>query len=319
MSLRICTANTSQNKNICFEIMRIVAIFFVIFNHTGNNGYFMFAQWPTNSIQFWIYMLLSVFCRFSVPLFLAISGALMLKRTNVSLKRLTPKILKMICTLIVFSICYYIFDTIQRGGNFDWVYAAKRLYSNNLKFHLWYLYLYIAYLISLPFLCAMVRNLETKYFYCMIFFAILFNGILPIGEYVITQGTVTLNNSLEVSWLVSDIILYPCIGYFIQERLDYKKIKEKLPLLWIINLCGLLICCFMTFYKSCITNTLLESESQTFHKSFVVLNCITIFCTFKVLFENIHLKNKGQKAILSIGKATFGIYLLHPFMIIPGN
>lgn len=67
-------------KEISLEIMRIFAIFFVIFNHTGGDGYYLFLQQEKGGLLFWIYLFLSVFCKFSVPLFLAVSGALMLNR-----------------------------------------------------------------------------------------------------------------------------------------------------------------------------------------------------------------------------------------------
>lgn len=59
-----------KNKKYTYiEIMRIIAIFFVIFNHTGNKGFFLFSQHQAGGMQFWIYLLVSVFCKFSVPLF----------------------------------------------------------------------------------------------------------------------------------------------------------------------------------------------------------------------------------------------------------
>lgn len=59
------------------EAIRILAIFFVIFNHTAERGFFLFAMYPNTDIQYWIYMGISVFCKFSVPMFLMISGALL--------------------------------------------------------------------------------------------------------------------------------------------------------------------------------------------------------------------------------------------------
>ena len=35
-----------DKKYLYIEIMRIVAVFFVIFNHTGNKGFFLFSQVP---------------------------------------------------------------------------------------------------------------------------------------------------------------------------------------------------------------------------------------------------------------------------------
>lgn len=60
------------------EFLRVVACFFVIFNHTSIKGFFLFATADPGSLKFWLYLFISVFCKLSVPLFFAISGTLML-------------------------------------------------------------------------------------------------------------------------------------------------------------------------------------------------------------------------------------------------
>ena len=67
----IYSTTYNKEKNIYLEAMRVIAIFFVIFNHTGSNGYTLFSQEPIGSGKFWIYLFISVFCKFSVPLFFA--------------------------------------------------------------------------------------------------------------------------------------------------------------------------------------------------------------------------------------------------------
>ena len=78
-------------KLVHIEILRILAIFFVIFNHTGKDGYFLFSEFSASSIRFWLYLFLSHFCKFAVPVFLAISGALVLSKPREPLKQLCKK------------------------------------------------------------------------------------------------------------------------------------------------------------------------------------------------------------------------------------
>ena len=91
--------------------MRIFACFFVIFNHTGDRGVFLFSLYDANTLQFWLYMLVSVFCKFSVPLFFMIFGALMLQREPESLKKLwVRRILRMMLILLIWSFFYYLVE-----------------------------------------------------------------------------------------------------------------------------------------------------------------------------------------------------------------
>lgn len=49
-------------------MLRILAIFLVVFNHTGDRGFMLFAA-QTQAVLYFPYMLCSVFCKIAVPLF----------------------------------------------------------------------------------------------------------------------------------------------------------------------------------------------------------------------------------------------------------
>lgn len=306
---------TKNTKYVHLEIMRIFAAFFVIFNHVGvelGDGYLLFASKPIGSLQMWCYLVVSVFCRFNVPLFLAISGALMLGRPCESFQKNLVRILKTAMILLIWSIAYYAYDIYKTQENFILKDFLVKLYSTQTKYHLWYLYLHLALLITLPFLKGMVQNLDDKLFYYMFGIAVFFDGILPSIEYLVNKGTITLNGNLKISWLVNQGFLYPCLGYFMQNRLDIQKYKKYLPLLWIFNVLGISASCYMTYYKGMYTALLRET---TFHSSFRVINCVVVFITIRCLFEKANLPNILNKIIISVGKCTFGIYLLHPFIL----
>ena len=71
-------SRTSPRK-LHIEALRIVAALFVLFNHTGEEGFFLFAAWPSTSPLCWAYLSLSILCKAAVPLFFMASGALLLK------------------------------------------------------------------------------------------------------------------------------------------------------------------------------------------------------------------------------------------------
>lgn len=56
-----------MKKSFSIEIMRIVAAFFVIYNHTL--GFWSFKNEIPGSMKYWLSMFLSVFCKFSVPVY----------------------------------------------------------------------------------------------------------------------------------------------------------------------------------------------------------------------------------------------------------
>lgn len=74
------TRNRDVPRNIYIDFIRIIASFFVVYLHTGNYGVWNYMLHPVISIPFWVELCISVFARTAVPLFLMISGALLLKK-----------------------------------------------------------------------------------------------------------------------------------------------------------------------------------------------------------------------------------------------
>lgn len=299
-----------RGRLVHFEIMRIAAVYAVIFNHTGEDGFLLFSKMPPGSAQFMVYLFFSVFCKFAVPLFLAISGALMLNKADAPPGReWYGKILKFSVILIVYSLLYYFLELVRSGGAFEIRSFLKDLYTANIKTHLWYLYLFIAYLAVLPFLRSLVKNLENKYFFYMVAIVLLYKGFLPCMEYFLWQGKTTLNSYFKITWLTDYAVLYPCLGFFMQHRITKDAIKKHIGWVWLANLAGLAASCFMVYYKVSMEPG--TKGLQSFHNCFVVINCVAVYLLFRLLFEDRQLSESAKTVIFSIGKCTFGIYLWH--------
>lgn len=296
-------------KYLYLELLRIVSIFFVIFNHTQDNGYFLFSRYSSNDIAYWFYLMISIFCKFSVPVFFGISGALMLGKNYDNIGNLwKSKILRMFIVLISASFIYYLDYINIKDLKFDMNYFVQYLYNSNIRTHLWYLYAYIAFLISLPFIHYLVNNINKKMYYYMFALGVIFIGIVPSFEYILWKGQYVLNSDIVPGWIISKIIIFPCAGYFVHTVLETKGRKKNLVMLWTINIISIVFTAFMTYYMS--KNSGLN-RVEGFHSRFVLINCITIFFTFKYFFADKKFNERVEKIIISLGSATFGVYLVH--------
>ena len=76
-----------KEKRLDYELMRILAIFLVVFNHTENRGFFLYQVPGCSGINAILSLLLATVCKIAVPLFLMISGGLLFLRQE-SLKDL---------------------------------------------------------------------------------------------------------------------------------------------------------------------------------------------------------------------------------------
>ena len=304
--------NTVKKRNyLHIEIMRIVAAYFVIFNHTGKDGFLLFSTVPAGGAGFWVSLLLSVFCKFAVPMFLGISGALLLSEPDEPLRTIWNRRMRRIAVILtVYSLFYYMVEMIRAGDRFRIRRFVKALYTANIKGHLWYLYLFIAYLAVLPFLRALVKNLDDRYFAYLFAITVFFEGILPAAEFLFLKENTTMSRYVRITWLTDYAVLYPCLGYFMQNRIGVKWIRKYLPWVWAFNIAGLSASCFMTYLQLEVN----DKSLQMFHNCFVMINFAAMFLTIRLLYERRSFGKTGTALISTLGKCSFGIYLWHIFV-----
>ncbi len=294
------------------ELMRIVAAYFVVFNHTRPDGFLLFTYHELGSFAFWVDLFISVFCKLAVPLFFMISGALLLSRDPEPLGKLWKhRILKMAVLLLVWSFFYYLLNIHQNNVPFRFMDFARTFYESEWNYAFWYLYAYVAMLISLPLLQRIAKALSNKEYLYLFALYVFLNAVLPMAEYLLWQGSHTLNSSFNLTWICSNIFIFPLCGYFLEYRVKEKWSGKKLVLLWLLNIITILISCVMTYYKAKITGLCDEGNSQTFFSSFVIFNSSAVYVTCQQLFMKRHVPEWTKKCIQTVGGCTFGVYLLH--------
>lgn len=305
-----------QSKLIHIEILRILAAFLVIFNHTGPNGYFLFSQYPFATMPYFAYMFCTVISKIDVPLFLILTGALLLKK-DMEPKKIANKIIRMLVVLLIFTTVFYVrLHILKYSDTFTVSDFFVRLYKGDIIIPYWYIYAYISFLLAFPFLRAMVKSLPENSYKYLIELAIIFVGLLPCIEYRLSTGNVTLNQYGKVGWLFTNIVLFPLIGYYLENVVDISKIKKKdLLVTCAFALLGALISCYMTYFKHRVTGICNEVETQDFLDLFTLPICIAVYLLIKYFCSKVTFPNWINKVILSVGSCSFGIYLIHMAII----
>ena len=332
-----------------FDLMRIVAIFFVIWNHTSKLGFGLYTIQHAGSGRYWLYLMASIFCTFAVPLFFMISGALVLPKANVRDMWL-KKIPRQALILVGFSLAYYILADLQGditkyatlnnglaqamdnvpGGisireTEELLHLPKIglfvtvLYSGTWNFSFWFLYAYLLFLMSAPLLRAMAEKLSNKQFLYLFGLYFVYKAIVPILNWTVFHGAYTLNYNGDLTWLSPDFIIYPLLGYFLEHRFPLRTLRTArwfLPAMWGISLLSIFAGTALTLHKSMLTNVWNEAGTQTFHRLFNLFVATAVYLTLKSWFydENGNQKESGSfttKVLTSAGSCTFGIYLLH--------
>lgn len=307
-----------QNKNerkIYIDIIKIIAIFMVLFNHTDTAGFGLFAV-ARDSFLFPFYLCIAVLTKAAVPLFFMCTGALLLGKDepyNIVYKK---RLLRFLIVLLIGSIINYLYQGIRLNQfNMSISDFLIKIYSGQIVGSYWYLYAFLAYIMMLPLIRLLARNMRDKdYFFLFLFY--LFYRVLDIIEGLIWNGQVTTNEN----WIVFgtlNYVFYSLMGY----HLDRKNSEEfftrnYLTKMLCSSLISILIVCISTIYF-CHSNgdwNLGAKHSEIFFNTLIFMPTITIFYTMRYYFMQHKPKEYTKNIISQIAGTTFGIYLIEEIL-----
>ena len=292
-----------HRKKVYLEILRILAILLVIFNHT--DGYYQYYSNTTNLFTWLFSVLGSVVCRINVPLFLMITGALLLDRKEPIKEIYQKRIFRIASVLFIFSVFYYVI-AVARGRNtgasvMDFL---RRFLQGSVQESFWYLYLYLGVLIVLPFLRKLAESLENREFLYLLLLQ-LFAGI---GIQILEKVTgIQINDNL---YLINIYSFYVLSGYFLGNRIQIETIGKRQCLA---------IAGGLMLEIAVATGIIVWDYHQTGIYDQACIGLLSPILTLGIFFcirwlcSRYRLPRWLESLVLFIGSCVLGIYLLEQF------
>ena len=305
------TKKAEAQRRLSLDVLRIIACFFVIVNHTDNA--MLLSLEPSGS--WFISATMLYICKIAVPLFIMISGALLLGKEESYKKLYKKRVLKTVLVILVFSFVYYIDKIRMNGEAFSLETFWQGILHEPITNAYWYLYMYLGLIIMLPILRKLVKNMNINdYIYCFIICSI-FIGIFPIINNYFEYKPITYSFNIPI---ISIYVMYFIIGYFIDNKLE-KKYFNKWVLITCIILSIICICVSigLTYY-----DFTRNADNKVFmdNREFItiVIPSISVFYIAKYI-STMRKSRRGEKIITNIAAHTFGIYLLSDLLIVKLN
>lgn len=290
------------------DFVKIIAIFLVMFNHTGEKGFVLFTI-RQDSPFFWFYLFNGIFTLVDVPLFFMSSGALLLNKEEPIKQLVKKRFTRFLIVLVVCSAGQYLYTCYNNSSLVpSFTDFFTKLYTNTMATGYWYLYTYLGYILMLPFLRCLAKSMKEKH-YLWMFFLFGLISMLPIIDFLIWQGSKSYNGSFRF-FIATNYVFYPLMGYYIDSVMQNKWFNLKiLSILSVASVVSIVVCCLMTQYKCTLIGEWKEGSCQTFFNTLSFLPAVTIFYAMKMLFLRHSPSRKICKTIEVIGGTTFGIFL----------
>lgn len=235
------TAGHSE-RNISFDLIRILAIFLVMYNH--RETYIFYHHVPHMGLRYILSMCGAAFCKCGPPLFFMVSGALILHKKESFRRIFQHRILRILIVMVILSIL--IVALIPDSDSF------LKTFFSGLN---WYLYAYIGYLLMLPFLRILVNHMTRKdmrLFFILTAIAYSVSGILiPFrGVEEAFTGFLPIFSSPFGSscWNLAFPVLAYCLVSFSKHEENPDRKKRMLLILLIGTIASLVIAMLLMNY-----------------------------------------------------------------------
>lgn len=280
------------------DLMRIFSALGVITIHVS--GISTFSGIFMNSVS-----------RFSVPVFVIISGYYMLARKR-NIKTLALKCVRLFAMMLLWAGIYYAYDLVHGARTFTGVRSLLKYLLTAEPVHLWYMYATITLYLFTPLLYAFAEHASRNEYRYVLGLTFLFGSPAVM---LVRSGRVpaleTILGKLEIPpYLLGMVFMYLLGGYLQRYGMDRPKLRY---VLYMLGIAGAAVTVVSVAWPK-------DAENQTLLQSFFAPNVIIegamVFVFCKYFLRRYPVKSpRLRSAAHFIAQGTLGIYLAHPLVV----
>ncbi len=279
-----------------YDNLKFIAFIMVIIIHVGSR-YLYDGGVSVESAAGTFINILYCLSRACVPIFFMVSGALLFKSKDISIKKFYKnKFFNIVIPFLIIASFTFIIDNRNNLNYISIIDFIRKIFEENYTFHFWYVYSLIQILLLAPFLKKIVDKCNKKEL--LIFIFVLFLGTCLVTS--IDDVFILFHDSLKMKLFpnIFCYIGYTVLGYYLSNYDISKKLFNLFLFLSLISMFYMGIC---TYYISDYANF------ETFY-SYTTINVlfpsITMFLIFKMFFNK-------KFFYTGLTKFTYYSYLVH--------
>lgn len=301
---RLPAGEEAAGRRTHIELLRILAAFLVLVNHTNSE---IFRNNAPSLTWFWsvTYMFIS---KPAVPVFVMIMGALLLEKED-SPRKSAERILRIFVVFLAGSFLYTVYYGHRNGTAFSLRDFLFQLPTARATTAFWYLYLYLGLLCVLPVLQKLAKALSRRQMEYLFLLTLGFCGTVPLLQ--ILFSTPGLSGDFT-DGMIGHYLALVLLGYY----LEHEAAPSRRAFLFCLGGYGLSLAVqvagtYLLFRRNPESYAALDNRKLIT----ITLASACLYVCVKYLLERHPLPPSAVRAVRSLGRLTFGIYLLGDFMI----
>lgn len=306
------TSLTCTNRKSYLDFLRILSMFMVVLIHVIGSTFFALED-VTSSL--WCqFNLVESAIRWCVPVFVMISGALLLDpEKELTIHMIWSKYIRRVATAFVFwSAVYAAIDFVKYPRNLDLVHQVLDFAITVIlkpADHLWFVYMIIGLYIITPMLRKIVGGSSKKELQYWLVIMFLF-GLLPdflrcfpiIEQYF---GKAIENAHLN---FLCGYVFYFVAGYY------FSRFRTKREMFYyVMGILGYLGTAIFTWYASKVNGVTTTFYNYLYPNTAAI--AVSIFVAFSARVNKAVIAGNMVQHIKSVSDCMFGVYLCHVLFI----
>ncbi|MEI7188944.1 acyltransferase [Dickeya dianthicola] len=282
-------------------IARIFSTFAVIVLHVSA---YTVALAELGTFPWWAGNLYDSLVRWCVPVFIMISGALLLSPEKVdSLSDFYKKrMMKIVIPLLFWSLLFIFIGVVKSRFNGEGVgNILKNIINGRPYYHMWFLYMIIGLYVFTPLIRILIVNAREETLLFFVFLMFVFCSLNDMYNFLIGN-----RDFLFISEFVYYIPYYIC-GHLIARKSTTKPLSFYV-FLFLVSLILTCTCCYLL-------SSIAGKGVGLYFYNYLSFNVILMSISFMWILKFFHLKQSHDNKLKFFSDISLGIYLIHPVFI----
>lgn len=295
-----------RQRVISYDVLRIIAAFSIVWLHISS----LYWQELFPSLEWEIKTVFLSLVRWSVPVFVMISGALFLDVNKpCDIRRLfTKNILRLVCAFLFWSFLSQVLDSGLGIG-------LTSLFINTINgpSYLWFLKMMLGLYVMIPVLKMIVSDRRTEVYYLVLSVIVVF-VIPPVFDMVSLYSepfTRFLKGNYEITEIseILDFSSYFVLGHYLATRSFCRRVRYMVYALAV----GCVV--FTVFGVHYYSHAHQQANAYLYDYTNILtlVESAAVFLFVKDSFASLSSSARGK--VITVSNCCFGIYLVHPFVM----